>query len=376
MTNRFVLRYSIPLFCLSIAVLLTAIGGCKRQANIESHRIPKSRSGLEALRSPQNQLGANSLESQMSPQSPSDRMVVGLFELDSGTWFFKIVGPLDKVKQTESAWKSFLGSVKFEDGKPVWELPAGWKAAKERPMRFATLQIGEFDPPLELAVSSLSANQDRLLNVNRWRDQLGLPEIDADQLDDNLKKLESADNSVLIFDAAGKSSGGMMPPFARGPLANQPPVRKNPATGVATAKSELEFEVPEGWESGKTSSMVAVRLQTNLGDKSAQITVVQMPADANEWEPNAKRWAGEVGLGKLTPEELNTLTREFEVDGHPGQLLDLTKEDSDSAKSTIAGMIKRAGTAWFLKLTGDKQVVVESEPEFNDFLDSLKFPEN
>ncbi len=76
-------------------------------------------------------------------------MVVGLFELASGTWFFKIVGPLDKVKQTESAWKSFLGSVKFEDGKPVWELPAGWKAAKERPMRFATLQIGEFDPPLE-----------------------------------------------------------------------------------------------------------------------------------------------------------------------------------------------------------------------------------
>jgi hypothetical protein len=101
-----------------------------------------------------------------------------------------------------------------------------------------------------------------------------------------------------------------------------------------------------------------------------------MPAAANEWEPNAKRWAGEVGLSRLTPAELNTLTREIEVDGHAGQLLDLTKKESDSANSTIAGMIKRAGIAWFLKLTGDKQVVQESEQEFNDFLNSLRFPKN
>ena len=238
MTNRFVLRYFIPLTCSIIAVFLTAVGGCKREAKIESHRIPTSRSGLEALRSPQNPLVSNSLES----QSPTDRMVVGLYELETGTWFFKIVGPLDYVEQTESAWKSFLGSVKFEDGKPVWKLPDGWKSAGERPMRFATLQIGEFDPPLEVAVSSLSANQDRLLNVNRWRGQLGLREINANQLDDNLKKLKSAENSVLIFDASGRSSGGMMPPFARRQMANQASEDTGIATGATIGNSKLEYD--------------------------------------------------------------------------------------------------------------------------------------
>ena len=138
----------------------------------------------------------------------------------------------------------------------------------------------------------------------------------------------------------------------------------------------MRFDTPDGWEKGQTSGMVPVRLQRNSGEKTAQITVIQMPAAANEWEPNAKRWAGEIGLSALTTDELTKLTSPIEVDGSNGKLLNLLDVQTVSGNATIAGMVKRNGTAWFLKLTGDKELVTESEAAFRAFLGTLKFPGN
>ncbi len=229
-------------------------------------------------------------------------------------------------------------------------------------MRFATLEIDDFDPPLELAISSLSANQDRLLNVNRWRGQLGLAAIEAVQLDENLNPLDSVENNLMLFDATGKSSGGTLPPFAgaRGARAD------NRACLIPLLPvgddSGVRFDTPDGWQKGKTSGMVPVRLQRLSGEKTAQITVIQLPAAANEWEPNAKRWAGEIGLSAMTTDELTNLTSPIEVDGTTGQLLNLSDIPTASGNTTIAGMVKRNGIAWFLKLTGDKELVTRTKP--------------
>ena len=299
-------------------------------------------------------------------------MVVGLFELESATWFFKIIGPSEQVTQVEQEWKPFLSGVRFENGQPKWDLPKGWRMAKDRPMRFATLEFGDFDPPLELAISSLAANQDRLLNVNRWRGQLGLTEIDETGLQENLSQLGSAENAGLLFDAVGKSTGAMMPPFAGGPFSGQTP----PGNVADTKSPGVLFDLPDGWIEGKISDMVPVRLQRTEGEETAQITVIPLPAAANEWEPNAQRWAREVGLTEMTVNELNEVTSQIEVDGKDGQLLNLSGVASESERSTIAGMVKYNGTAWFLKLSGDKQLVKENEDLFAEFLSSLKLPNN
>jgi len=75
----------------------------------------------------------------------------------------------------------------------TWTLPDGWRHLPEqRPMRFATLQAGDGDDALEVAVSAFPGMAGGVLgNVNRWREQFGLPHLnDESQLDEHLQPFE------------------------------------------------------------------------------------------------------------------------------------------------------------------------------------------
>jgi len=349
------------LLFLRINVVVTALvtgvvifSGCQNEPEIVQHRVPKSRSGLEDLR--------NDGPSRTMSNSPAqkNRMVVAIFEKADATWFFKINGPVEKVDATEDQWLPFLDTVSFADGKPKWEAPDDWSSKGPKPMRFETLVMG--DSNLELAISSLGPNQNLLLNVNRWLGQLKLPPAVEGDLDSLAPQKKSEHGEYFLFEATGSGSGSMAPPFAGGapfaggnsaaPMAGGgAPMAGGIGMGGSPPDSGLKFKAPEGWTEGKTSSIVHARLSKKSGDESVQITIVEMPADVNEWEPNVKRWAGQVGLSKLSDEE----------------------EESDSELGTIAGMVKREGSAWFLKLSGEKGLVESSREEFDNFLDSIQY---
>ena len=297
-------------------------------------------------------------------------MAVAIFENPNATWFVKLVGPIAQVDSTEQQWTSFFETVRFEDGDPVWELPEGWSASGPRPMRFETLVIGDYQPPLEVAISQLGPNQDLLLNVNRWRvQQLGLPPATQDDLDEMLKKHKSTSSEFLVFDTLGFGSGRMTPPFARGAAPMNETDRTTPETSTATA---LSFDVPEGWTASDVSSIVHARLKKIIEGAEAQITIIELTPN-NEWPPNVQRWAGEVGLGGLSAEQFAERTSELTVDGITGKLIDLVDMESETTNATMAGMFKHDGSAWFLKLTGDKQMVNDSRDVFKQFIDSVHF---
>ena len=135
---------------------------------------------------------------------------------------------------------------------------------------------------------------------------------------------------------------------------------------------DLKFSAPKGWSAGKTSSLVQARFSKSTGDANAEITVIEMPADVNEWVPNVKRWAGQVGLNELTDQQLTARTTEIKVDQVDGKLVDLVA-DSDSKQGVIAAMVKRKGSAWFFKLSGEKELVDQSRKEFETFMDSIRY---
>ena len=405
--SKFFRKASVLPSLFQVLIVLLLVPGCQPQESIVRHQVSKERSGLDELH--QTSMApsrvpelANSQATDTS-SSTTDRMIVGQFETDEATWFFKITGPEEQVTQAETQWKPFLESVRFADGKPEWDLPAGWSEGGPRPMRLATLKIGDDAAALEMAISPLGPGQDLLMNVNRWRGQLGLPSIQEAELDENVAKLNSEAveagtvRSAILFDAVGKSTGGMMPPFANAPFANRksasdgagsntkmgdkfsaqnPEVGRKPGPVAQTpAANGFQFDTPPGWTSGATSGMVPVRLQKSEGDASVEITIVGLPAAANEWEPNLKRWAGQVGLPADDPQKLESLVDQIDVDGVTGRIATLIGDDEASTKATIAGMVKRQETAWFLKLTGDKALVVSNQQVFLDFLKSLKFPD-
>lgn len=375
------LRPRIELGIVIVFVLQTIfVAGCRRDEPISVQHVPKSRSGLEALRERESETTATSTtDSNVFTGEPSDRMVVGMYALDDATWFFKINGPIEDVKKAEPQWRPFLKSVEFEEGKPKYELPKGWTEGPDRPMRFATLKLGDFEPPLEMAISPLGPGQDVLLNVNRWRGQMGLPPVSDAELDTCTSKLESDANSAILFDVAGRFSGGMRAPFAggghppfAGPMTRPPAASETTSAPSGTDKSGFDFDIPEDWESGRTSSMVPVRLTKKDEEKTAEITVVGLPASANKWEPNVERWAGQVGLTELTDADYESRTQEIKVDGVTGKMVTLIPKQGERA--LIAGMVKRDGRAWFLKLAGDKSVVEDSQEIFDTFVTTLKFP--
>jgi hypothetical protein len=350
--------------------------GCTPEPEIVRHRVHKDRSGLEKLRQPDQPPVVHS-PSMSEPKSEKTRMAVAIFNKTDATWFFKIVGPPEKIDAAEQQWRPFFESVKFEDKEPTWDLPEGWSAAGPKPMRFATFVIDDAPPSLELAISSLGPNQDMLDNVNRWRKQIGLKDIAESELDDNLKKHKTETGEFLLFDALGTGPGRMTPPFAGGGVAPFASGGAAPFAGgggqPVGPTEKLEYDLPDGWTKLDSSMMVPVRLQKEVGDGKAQITIVELPADANEWEPNVIRWANQVSMGGLSKQQFAARTTDLKIDGVEGKQVDLIDLESESKTGMIGGMVKREGSAWFLKLTGNKQIVEDSREAFEQFSQSIRF---
>jgi len=90
----------------------------------------------------------------------------------------------------------------------AWDVPAGWSAGPERPMRKATLLIpGENGGAgAELAVTAFPGDVGgNLANVNRWRQQLSLPPIGETELRSALQHLDVGALHVDVVELVGPS---------------------------------------------------------------------------------------------------------------------------------------------------------------------------
>lgn len=337
--------------------LVGLVSGCNRESPaIRQIRVEKSRSDLGDLG--KVRLSSNSAHSSghSATSSSPTRMVVAIADRPEATWFFKITGPVDAVTETERQWETLLSSVHFDtQGNPIWDETEDWERQPERPMRFATLTaVDSQGDKVELAISSLGPGQDKLSNVNRWRGQLALPPIAGDQL--TLIELESPGGRMFLFDETGASfSDSMVLAPMHKPMILQP-----------------TFAVPAGWKSGTPSAIVRVRLSKGDQESSPKITVTQLFASANQWLPNARRWANEVEMDD-SQEFIDRQSTEIIIDQSAGQKIRLIPDDVSKSNGLIGAMVVRDELAWFFKLVGGREQVLASEKDFDTFLDSFRF---
>lgn len=93
-----------------------------------------------------------------------------------------------------------------------WSAPAHWQSGAERPMRVATLVVPGRDGSTdgEVAVTAFPGDVGgNLANVNRWRQQLGLPPISQNELGTALQHL---DVGPLHVDVVELVAPGLPPP--------------------------------------------------------------------------------------------------------------------------------------------------------------------
>jgi hypothetical protein len=168
------------------------------------------------------------------------------------------------------------------------------------------------------------------------------------------------------------------PPPAEPQAQSQPPAAMPPmaAAGAAAGTPTVQWAKPEGWEEVPPGEMRLASFRVaGKGGKQADVSVVPLGGLGGGDLDNVNRWRGQVGLPRIEAGELPQLTQPVEIGGQNGQLYDLagTNPGSGDKVRMLVAVLRREGTAWFFKMTGDDELVAQQKPAFVSFLKSLTF---
>ena len=343
----------------------TLLCGCEQQEKITSYTVPRH----ESLQTPEF------LAATAKRKSQPARMLAAIVPDDTELWFFKLQGPPDDVAARDGEFHELLKSVRFaNDTKIEWTLPATWKETPGDKNRYATLVLTT-QPPLEVTVTVLAAGgddriQQLLDNINRWRGQLDLPNIEADDLPTRTETIKAGELTITVINIVGKAApksampGGMMPPMMGQPNAgNATPPAVQP--GAKANDSGLKFDKPEEWTEAPPKQFQLARFTVGKGEQTAEIAVSRAGGGR---DANINRWRGQLGLNPLSPEELKQAGQPFEVGSKKGELVEIVVED----RALLGVIIPDGDQAWFIKLTGHAALAVKERSRFEAFAKSLK----
>ena len=150
------------------------------------------------------------------------KIVTAFVHRSDGSWFYKMQGPDVVVTSQKPAFIEFLKSVRIQDNagtaaaspEPAsassesaatpsqfhWKVPEGWQTLAPGQMQVAKFAVPvRGDAKAEVFVSIFPSDTGGLLaNVNRWRRQVGLGEIDDAGLKSCTSPLEGAPDAVLV----------------------------------------------------------------------------------------------------------------------------------------------------------------------------------
>jgi hypothetical protein len=342
-------------FRLLIVASLVALSACAESDPIRQYTVVKA---------------VASSEGESGGQAVPDRSGVA--------WFFKVLGPRDAVEKLVEPFGKLVSSVRFKDGLPEWTVPEGWEERRESGIRFATLTIpGE--PPLEATVIPLPATDPASPvylrdNLNRWRDQVGLPPVQGDDWMSaagsagELSQVEVDGRTVSIMNLAGKTEkdGDARMLVALVPSSSEPSASATspPAASLTEAPLPFTFRLPEGWEQQPAGQFQLAKF--TAGSPPLTISVSTAGGDL---AANVNRWRGQVALASVSAEEIEASAKPIMVDGAEGKLFAIEGE----TESILGVVLPRGGTTWFFKAMGPTATTQAEKDRFESFLQSIDF---
>lgn len=293
------------------------------------------------------------------------RMLAAIVPQGQQAWFFKVIGSPQELEQHAEPFKSLIQSIRFEEDKPQWELPAGWQSNPGSGMRFATLDLDGDDGSLELSVTPLpifgEMDEYVLSNVNRWRGQVGLAPVTQDTLPDESEELDVNGVKVVLVDLKPAGSESTEAPAQ--------------AAHTAGTGGGLQYTTPDGWMEGeKVVSRGGIMLRHEAAfsidseGQTAEVTVDRLPAMAG-LKGNINRWRTQIGLAAMTDEEMKDGVSEVQIGGLPGNKVEFVGAE----QAILGAIVPQGNTAWYFKLRGPTELVQGQKAAFQAFLDSVNF---
>jgi len=379
---------------LGLGLLLSLTAGCE-QPTIRETVVPRERSGLEG---PQFQL----------PVSAGERLLIAMIDRPENTYFLRIQAAPAAIDAVRADFEQILQSLTFTGGRVAWKLPEGWTESEGGAMfRLATLRAPS---GVEVFVTSLTAGQEVLANVNRWQGQLNLPSLGpADALP--IERIKVGQQEVILYDATnapvdtsgGKpvdTSGGKPVDTSGGKpvdtsgsatgASGQPANPAGPASGAGAAgagggangvgsealgdgRGDLPFQFPAlaaDWQPLPPSMVASARWERKNAQGELKLEVFKFPTDATFLSMLAI-WVERIGAVAPTEETLGSGVSAITVAGVPGDLVvwPVAAESvpADGKRLMVARLV--VGTyAWYIKLEGTATAVADFEAGFKTFL--------
>jgi hypothetical protein len=318
-----------------------------------------------------------------------------------------------------------------------WTKPEGWNEAPPGQMRAASFNVKADDgKQADVSVIPLpGAAGGDLANVNRWRGQVGLAPLSAEELAKTAETVEIAGQPAQLYDVAGAASGSGDPtrilgviqqrdgmawffkmtgndplvakeksafvaflksvkyeagtaavsplpvggealPAGHPDISTIPSVPATPPTAAGSSEGKPKWEVPAGWKEIPGGQFLVAKF-TLTGDGGAQAAVnVSMSAgDGGGLAANVNRWRGQLGQTPWTAAELQKEAKEIPVAAGTATVIEMSGTDARTSQPASLGgaMVMQPGQAWFYKLMGDAKVVESQKAAFTKFVQTVKY---
>lgn len=144
------------------------------------------------------------------------RIVTAMVHRSDATWFYKLAGDAALVAAQKPAFLTFLKSVRIKEtstasvaesapatgSRPNWTVPGQWKEMPPGQMQLAKFTVPQRgSAKAEVSVSVFPNDTGgTLANVNRWRKQIGLPEVNEGELSGVVSTLDPAAPGAMLTD--------------------------------------------------------------------------------------------------------------------------------------------------------------------------------
>jgi len=308
-----------------------------------------------------------------------------------------------------------------------WTVPDGWESRPNASgMRLASYGVKTEDGrAVDISVVVLGQESGSVLdNVNRWRRELRLPPITADELSSvsesvligeepsqlydliseelvledkyrarTLAAMLDAGGAIVFFKAMGEAElvFEQKPKFVAwlNSVLTGPPGGRQSSTGTSTStasdapRSEQSegptWQAPAHWKAGGPRPMRFASYSvpaTGEGDP-ADLSISSLGGDGGGVLTNLNRWRNQVGLPPLTEAAWNEEKKEVTTKGGRSALImtmtgDRSPDGQPKKTQILAAIIPHGDRTWFLKLTGDDALVTQETEAFVEFVRSFQ----
>lgn len=300
----------------------------------------------------------------------------------------------------------------------TWTLPKGWKELPSQGMRKASFGVeGPNGKMAQVMVIPLpGASNIELESVNMWREELGLPAVNKEEVTAQAKPVELGDAKGNLFEMVNtepktgqqfktrtlgaiaerdgilwfvKMTGtddlvaAQKPAFVdflkslrfEAPSPTQIASAEKPASAntktVPAASDAPKFQVPSNWQQKPPSQMVTAAYAVSGPEGQGDIMISKFPGDVGGLIANVNRWRGQLGLASLPDAEAQKSAEMVEIDGKKNAyMVDLKGTNARTGKAArmVALGVPRGGETWFYKLIGDDALVAKEKDTFLKFV--------